>query len=165
MVFSRSPTSLLPNSLSLNWPTATSAVLDDGTNYESIGPQILRMEYYYLVQSGTDFPILTTTPWDARVAGHASVNGLQDVAAISVAIAVIAPKSQMLVSGSQLAALSAAMEDFSPNMHSPGNGPTQAGDLEAQWESTLIGSLPAGIPRSAASSIRVYRRDFYLPKN
>lgn len=165
MIFSHSPTSLLPNSLSLNWPTATNSTVDDNANYESVGPQVFRMEYYYLVQSGTDFPILSTTPWDKRVAGHASINGLQDVAAISVAIAVIDPKSQMLVSGSQLASLSSAMQDFLPNMHNPGNGPTQTGDLEAQWESAIIGSLPAGIPRTAASSIRIYRRDFYLPKN
>jgi len=169
MIYSAASTTALPNTISLNWPSAVnrasySANYED-SNYEAAGPQVFRMEYYYVIRSQTlsNGTVLSSTmsatPWDTRIQGipgipdHTSVNGLQDVAGISVVIAVIDPKSLVLVTQAQLAGLSEQMQDFATGMN--------PGDLEAQW-SAAINSSANGLPRIAASAIRVYRHDFYL---
>jgi hypothetical protein len=143
------------NAIYNNWPNATNNTNAD-SNYESIGPQVFRMEYYYLVQSGTNPTISTAdAPWDTRTPpGHTSVNGLSDLAAISVTIAVIDSKSQMLVSSNQLATLAGSMKDYQTGSMAPGA-------LESLWETQINSSA---LPKAAISAIRVYRRDFYLPK-
>jgi prepilin-type N-terminal cleavage/methylation domain-containing protein len=151
------PIVFLPSTIAATWPTATNMAAD--TNYELAGPQIFRMEYSYLLKgqtiAGTSYDsILSAIPWDSRITGHTAVNGMQDVAAITVAIAVVDPKSRVLISDTQLTALAASMNDF------PAAGTPKPGDLEAQWQ-TAINS--AAIPRIAASAVRVYRRCFYLP--
>lgn len=143
-----------------NWQNATDNQVADA-NYELAGPQVFRMEYYYVLKgqtvAGTFYPsILSDTPWDIRIPNHTSVNGLQDVAAFAVVIAVADPKTRVLVNDTQLAQLGAKMNDFStaatPN----------PGDLETQWHSAVNNSTN-GIPRIAASAIRIYGRTFYLP--
>ncbi|MEI6562441.1 MAG: prepilin-type N-terminal cleavage/methylation domain-containing protein [Verrucomicrobiota bacterium] len=149
------------NTIVAKWPSATTSGAD--ANYELAGPQVFRMEYYYVLKgsasldvSGTPLPsMLSTTPWDVRAPlNHTSINGLRDVAAIGVMIAIIDPKSQVLVSPSQLTALQKTMGDFpdNPTLNSPC-------DLEAQWQSAIDTS---GIPHSAASGIRICRRWFSL---
>lgn len=139
------------------WPQAGNMAPDP--NYELTGPQVFRMEYYYVLKgtSTTNPSILSDTPWDTRAPlSHTSVNGMQDVAAIAVVIAVVDPKSRVLASDVQLAALAGAMNDFSPT------STPNPGDLEAQWQTAITSSA---LPRLAASAIRVYRRTFYLPSN
>jgi hypothetical protein len=87
---------------------------------------------------------------------HTSVNGLQDVAAIVVVIAVIDPSSRALVSNNQISTLAGQMKDFASTM--------KAGDLQNSWQSTINSASGASIPKTAASSIRIYRRAFYLPQ-
>ena len=147
------------NAIFNNWPNATNNTADP--NYELAGPQVFRMEYCYVLKgqavAGTAYPsIVSDTPWDTRNPGpnHTSVNGLQDVAAIRVVIAVIDAKTRVLVSNSQLTQLAGQMNDFSSTA-SP-----NPGDLEAQWQTVL--NTTAVIPRTAASSIHVYGRTFYL---
>ena len=86
------------------WPQAGNMTADSA--YELIGPQVFRFEYYYLLKGLSPTPpaIFSDTPWDTRI-GHTSVSGMQDVAAIVVAIAVIEPKSKLLLSDADLAAL------------------------------------------------------------
>jgi len=135
------------------WPQAANPATSD-SNYETFGPDVFRFEYYYVLkgQNASNPSILSDTPWDTRSpASHASVMGLRDVAGITVVIAVIDPKSRLLVSNSQLAALAGQMNDFSKTM--------APGDLENQWQLAVNAS---GLPRAAASAIRIYGRTFYL---
>jgi prepilin-type N-terminal cleavage/methylation domain-containing protein len=154
------------NTITANWQNATTTA-KDASHEELIGPDVFRMEYYYIlrgqtVSNGTTTSTfasqLSATPWDTGTptpfTDHTSVNGLQDVLAITVVIAVIDPKSRALVSNTQLIALAGQMKDFDITM--------KPGALEHQWQG-VIGSA-TGIPKIASSSIRVYRRDFYLPQ-
>jgi hypothetical protein len=137
------------------WPDASSAT----TNWpdsEVIGPQVFRYEYYYLLQNGT----LSGIPWNTST--HSDVNGMQDVAAIVVDIAVIDPKSKVLLRDDQMATLAGTLIDYgasaaagcpTPNWQTPG-------ELRRQWQCVLDGTN--GLPRPAVSSIRLYERYFYL---
>ena len=80
---------------------------------------------------------------------------MQDVAAISVAIAAIDPKSRTLLSDTQLAAVTARMNDFDLLM--------EPGALLAQWQEAL--NATNDMPRSAISGIRIYQRSFPLSGN
>src|SRR4029077_8663050 len=84
---------------------------------EVIGPQVFRFEYYYLLKgqvvSGTTYnPIFTDTPWDTRISGHTNVSGMRDVAAILADMAVIDPKSRVLLTDEQLATLAGQLGDY-----------------------------------------------------
>ncbi|HEX5422430.1 MAG TPA: hypothetical protein VFW94_02695 [Candidatus Acidoferrales bacterium] len=128
---------------------------------EVIGPQVFRFEYYYLLNDGT----FSDIPWQSP---HSSVSGMQDVVAIVVAIAVIDPKSKVLLdavdpTGAKLARLNGAdgqlplLSDFSPSF--------VPGQLLAWWQQTLDGNIyPNGIrlPAPVRAGIRVYERFIYL---
>lgn len=168
VIFSGSSLSWGTNTITTNWPSATGTMADP--NYEPIGPEVFRMEYYYILRGQTlpDGTVknseLSETPWDVRIQGipgvtdHTSVNGMQDVAAICAVIAVINPKSRVLVSNQQLNNLGGLMADFSETTY------PNPGDLEKQWESVLTSNVK-GISQLAASSIRIYKRCFYLSQN
>lgn len=140
------------------WPQAASMDPDD--DYEPIGPEIFRFEYYYVLKGrtfpdGTVLPsILSEVPWDIRPPlNHEQVSGLQDVAAIGVVVAVVDPKTRVLLSDSDLETLAGNLEDFSENM--------EPGELESKWQTAVNGS---SLPRIASSAIRIYGRTFYLGK-
>jgi hypothetical protein len=139
------PVLFLPLTIAGNWAAATNDNSDP--DYELIGPYVFRFEYYYILKNGA----LSATPWDAT-AGHASVGGLQDVAAISISIATLDPKSRRLIPDEGLAALGRTMIDFSPSMN--------PGDLLAQWQSALNEST--GLPRPSLTAVRLYERTFAL---
>lgn len=139
------PIVFLPLTINTTWPAATNGAAD--SDYELLGPQVFRFEYFYLLKNGN----VSVTPWDT-VAGHTSVNGLQDVAAISVAIAVVDPKSKVLLSDTQISTLAGGMNDFVPSM--------RPGELLTQWQSMLDGTT--NMARPAISSIRLYERSFHL---
>ncbi len=148
------------NAISTYWPIATNIVANP--DYETVGSQVFRMEYSYLLKGGTTGstpypPIWSDTPWDTQ-ASHTSVNGLQDVLAIRMVIAVLDAKSDLLVNGSNLAALATNMQDFSKSTT------PNCGDLEAKWNAVVLGSNN-GIPRPVAAAIRIYGRTFYLPSS
>jgi hypothetical protein len=92
-----------------NWPAACYPLCTSNPSYstdpayETIGPQVFRFEYYYLLTNGK----FSDIPWN-NDAGHNAVNGMQDIAAIVVDIAVIDPRTKVLVSDCQLAQLSGA---------------------------------------------------------
>lgn len=159
------PVVYLPIKIADKWPNAVSNTLTDN-NYELAGPQIFRMEYYYVLKgqtvAGTYYPsVLSHIPWDKRNPGpnHTAVNGLRDVAAIGVVIAVADAKSQVLINNGALMQLAQNMSDF-PQTVASGNNTAGPGDLEAQWQQAIDASNY--IPRIAASGIRIYRRWFYL---
>jgi hypothetical protein len=137
------------------WPAATSSTATDSdcSNtgcYETAGPQVFRFEYYYLLGSSPSVGTanqLSAGPWS-------NVNSfvIKDVAAIVVAIAVIEPKSKVLLSNDQVAALAATLPDFT------GSTP---GQLLTQWQAALDANA-IGLPRPAISGIRLYERYFYF---
>jgi type II secretory pathway component PulJ len=139
------PVMFLPQTISSNWPSAVSTSAADG-DYEIIGAQAFRFEYYYLLKNGN----LSTTPWDTT-SGHTSVSGMQDVAAIIVDIAAIDSKSKALLSNSNITTLIQTLADYNGQVH---------GGLIANWQSTLDGNT--SLPRLALSGIRLYERYFYL---
>jgi hypothetical protein len=137
----------LPVSINNIWAAATNSNADIDY-YDLIGPYVFRFEYYYLLKNGS----LSTTPWDTS--GH--ISGMQDVAAIALAIAAIDPKSRVLISDSQLTTLVGRLPDFSASM--------KPGDLLNQWQSALDGT--SDMPRPAIQGVRIYERYFYLaPKS
>jgi len=141
-----------PLTIAGNWPAATNDA--DDADYELIGPYVFRFEYYYLLRNGA----LSDQPWDAG-AGHSSVNGLEDVAAISVCVAAVDPRSRVLFSQERLAELAGRLNDFTINNPDSGE-PTKPGDLLTQWQTAL--DATTDVPRSAVSAVRIYERYFYL---
>ena len=137
------PLVFLPLTIASTWPAATDASAD--ADYELIGPYTFRFEYSYLLRDGSP----TVTPWNAA-AGHTAVDGMQDVVAVSVSIAVLDPRSRGLLSGAQLQTLASRMDDASATL--------SGGDLIAQWQAAANGSNE--LPRPAVSSIRLYQRSF-----
>jgi len=75
------------------------------------------------VQCTAEPAILSGTPWDTRM-NHTSVNGLCDVAAIGVTIAVVDPASRISCRTHSFH-LAGQMNDFAATM--------QPGQLETQW--------------------------------
>ena len=121
---------------------AAPADSDYSTSGEIIGPGIFRFEYCYLRTDGT----LSTTP--------PSISALS---AIVVDIAVIDPKSKVLLNDGQIASFATFgnanfLADFSSGM--------TPGQLRTQWQNTL--NTITSLPRPALSGIRFYERYFYL---
>ena len=77
---------------------------------------------------------------------------MQDVSAILVDIAVIDPKSKVLLTDAQVTTLEASLSDYTAGM--------VPGQLRANWQNTLNGITT--LPRPAISGIRLYERYFYL---
>lgn len=142
------PMAFLPLTIAATWPAATDDTAD--SDYEIAAANVFRLEYFYRLTNGN----LSVTPWDTN-AGHSAVNGMRDVAAISIAIAAIDPKSRVLLSNTQLASLTARLSDFALSM--------EPGALLAQWQEAL--NVTNDMPRSAISRIRIYQRSFPLSGN
>jgi prepilin-type N-terminal cleavage/methylation domain-containing protein len=140
------PSSTFPTTTIANtWPAAASDSLTD-PDYEPVGPQVFRFEYYYMLTNGE----FSTGPWSSL-----NTVAIRDVAAIVVAIAVIDAKSKMLLTNSQIAAITEHLPNYVASMG--------AGALNAEWQNRLdTDPLIAAMPRSAISGIRVCERYFYL---
>ena len=124
------------------WPAATNSSTSD-SDYELVGPNVFRFEYYYLLTTGA----LSPGPWTST-----NAVAIKDVAAIVVAIAAMDPKSKVLVANSQIATIAGSLPDYTASM-----GP---GQLLAGWQAAL--DATTGIPRQVVSNIRLYERYFYL---
>jgi hypothetical protein len=146
------PVVFMPLTISATWPAATSSSVPD-TDYEVIGPDVFRFEYYYLIRT-TGTPFLTYFPC---LGLGCTTNAWRQVAAIVVDIAVIDPKSKVLLTDQQLATLNSAgnpiLVDFTSDLTLPGQ-------LLNKWQTNL--NKPTTLPRQAVSGIRVYERYFYL---
>ncbi len=143
---SNTPMAFLPLTIATIWPAATDDTTD--SDYEIAAANVFRFEYFYCLTSGN----YSVTPWDTN-AGHTGVNGMQDVAALAIAVATIDPKSRVLLSDSHLATVAARMNDVADSM--------EPGALLAQWQDAL--NTTDDMPRSAISGIRIYQRSFPLP--
>jgi prepilin-type N-terminal cleavage/methylation domain-containing protein len=150
---SNTPIVFSPLTIVGTWLNATTSNGVD-SDYELVGPQIFRFEYYSQLRQGD----LTDTPWDNINQSHTSIQGLRDVGAIIVVIAVIDPKSRALLSDNQLVTLAAQMHDYVP-YDSPGNSGKVGPQPQVQWQDAVNSST---IPKAAATGIRFYQRYFYL---
>jgi prepilin-type N-terminal cleavage/methylation domain-containing protein len=151
------PVVFLPLTVSATWPYATNATADPSSPsaYETIGPQIFRFEYYYLLTNGAFSITPKLTAWDNGLSTGANVSGMQDVAAVVVDIAVIDAKSRGLLSDAQITTpLASGLTNFTAGM--------VPGQLPATWQTALNGIT--SLPRPAISGIRLYERYYYLSK-
>jgi type II secretory pathway pseudopilin PulG len=145
------------------WPQAGSGTLTDPNNdYELIGPEVFRFEYYYNLKkaaASTLTSTLSNTPWDSSLPTHTSLCGWQDVASITVAIAVVDARTRLILTPAQIVALAGTMNDSGP----PASGAWLPGQLEAQWRTAIQTAVTnKTIPALSGSGIRVYSRTFYL---
>jgi type II secretory pathway pseudopilin PulG len=112
--------------------------------------------------TGTPIPVATPTP--PSLCCHVAPEGMQDVAAVVVVIAVIDPKSKTLLdavdpTGAKLKRLNGA--DGSPPLLVDFAAGMTPGQLLAQWRAALDANT-VGLPPPAISGIRVYERYLYL---
>jgi len=145
------PVVFRPFTLHGAWPSVASSSAYDDTDpakrtYEVVGPQVFRFEYYFL-EKATGNLVAYPAAWTSLPAVE-----IRDVAAIAVAVAVIDPKSKVLLSNSQIATLVAGLPDYAPGL--------RPGELLAQWQSALDNIT--NMPRPAVSGIRLYERCFYI---
>lgn len=176
------PIFFLPLLISAIWPSIsnndTSTTVDQ-PYIETIGPNVFRFEYCYLLKTG----VATDTPWNTDMAAgpvYGTFNGLSDVEAISVTIAVIDPQSRKLLVQddsveTKITNLQLLMGDFKSASGRGPNGTKSVIDTEYQWNCVLTnGNDPAcqnyrnpntavsAMPQTAISAIRVYTRTFDL---
>jgi hypothetical protein len=149
------------------------------SDYEVIGPNVFRFEYYYILKNGR----VTDWPWDRfdfpdQQTIYNPVNlGLSQIQAISVSIAVIDPAARALVQAASsqtgygdILDLAAELPDFKNSCGRGGGAQKSLGDLENQWNDNLRSIAQTGhsllgnklFPREAAKGIRVYNRYFDL---
>lgn len=141
-----------PGSLVATWPG-----IADGSdaNYQVVADQVYRLEYNFLLKPYTDAStgpqpsILSTTPWDTRQS-HTLANGLSDVSAIVVAVAILDNTSRKIVPDNKYADMVGDLPDASAS----------SSILETWNGSNYLTS--SGIPGPAAANIRIYQRMFYL---
>jgi prepilin-type N-terminal cleavage/methylation domain-containing protein len=157
------PIVFLPLTISTMWVSATDTSNDTNTPpaYETIGPNVFRFEYYYLLKNGA----LSDNPWYNSTntsdptklnPPHTIANLFTDVEAIAVTIAVIDPASRSLLTTQNMIDLTDAMNDFQTQR---GNGPVRTGVIEAQWNGVVTNAVTNGwIPPAAAAGIRIYNR-------
>jgi len=177
------PVVFLPNTISgvSDWSAAVNndnsgQSVDPENGYETVGSQVFRFEYWYLLKSG----ILTDVPWDqAATPAHTWLNGWTDVQAIGVAIAVINPGARALIPSSTLLDIASDLDDFKSAPGHGFGGQKKVGDIEYRWNTVLLGdpvdlantpgilnrgTTTAGsiVPREVVKSIRVYVRYYDL---
>jgi hypothetical protein len=129
------------------WPNAVSSSASDAA-YEVMGSQVFRFEYCYLRTNGSlPSSLVITPPLDGN--GQADFSR---IAAIVADIAVIDPKSKVLLTNAQITSLAAQLVDYAAGM--------APGVLRTQWQNTLNSNTT--LPRPAVSGIRVYERFIYL---
>lgn len=121
-----------------NWQPATDDSIAD-PDYELVGPQIFRFEYFYVLKTG----LISDLP---------GADGMRDVTALVVSVAATDQKSRVLLSDAQMDTLIGRLKDFDPA--------SASSDLTMSWQSTLDGITD--LPRPAMNGVRVYQRYFYL---
>jgi hypothetical protein len=147
------------------WPDATgSTTSTSDLAYETIGPGVFRFEYYYMLKNGllSQNPFINNT--NSALPNYRAINGLADVEAIAVTIAVIDSNSLSVLSTQNILDLAAQMWDFNTvNLHKPPGKALTANDIETQWNGVITANISSGaMPPAAVSAIRVYTRYFDL---
>jgi len=150
-----------------NWTDLLSDTSNDSA-YHVLANQVFRMEVCYLLKpytkpDGTVAPgKYSVFPFSGVDAAHNAPNGLQDVSAIVVAIAILDNTSRKKVPniGQCIAAISAKLDDAAESDYSGAQPNLMAGKwLKATQASNFASS---GIPKSVVAQVRVYQRHFSL---
>ena len=142
------------SSIATGWSGAVGTIggnYKDGTSadFQVIGDQVFRFEYCYLLKDGT----FSNTPF---IAPHTTAQGMQDVAAIVVAFAILDSTSRKIAP--DLKKLSETLLDV------PLDATHQKLMAEA-WKKAISApdfASSVGIPQLAAGHVRIYQRFFYL---
>lgn len=150
IIFGGSPT------LQTNWPSAT---LGNPANpnykdpdFELIGSEIFRFEYFYLLTDGT---VTDGVSPNTSVAA-----GFQNVTAIAVTVAAIDPKSRLVLdAASQQPAPSDNMTQLAGKLVDY-NASMKPGDLLKQWQAAL--DTTTGMPKQPLTAVKLFQRYFYL---
>jgi prepilin-type N-terminal cleavage/methylation domain-containing protein len=141
----------MPITLTARWPT----LFNGDQDYRSVGNLVFRMEYTYLLKAtSTSTATFSVVPY---LPSHSSVNGLADVAAIVVTVAMLDNPGRAIVTNYTNLESNTLFVDTTST--APVIPPTKA------WNDTINSSTfatTAGIPQRAASYVRVYERYFYL---
>jgi len=159
------PMVFLPQTISGTWPAAVSSTLPDPDgNYEVIGPDVFRFEYFFILKYPGDPNLNGALKESPCWPSGCSLNGWQNVTAIAVVIAVIDPRSKVLLTNANITTLNKRggggaaanfLGDFNTLMSRPGA-------LRNNWKNTLNSSVMQSFPHPAVAGIRVYERYFYL---
>ena len=169
--------SYLSQTLPYVWPAAFgSSGTPDMTrstdpDYQVVGEQIFRMELSYLVRNQTYPAQLSARPFIpttvAALTPPLPYNGMNDVVAVVVTLAILDETSRLIVQPADLTAAAAKLQD--PSYPStPTLTPPVVSTPAALWQvhvdnGDLAGTAGnGGLPRSAAAQVRVYERYFFL---
>jgi hypothetical protein len=167
------PIFFLPVKIQTIWP----AVGDNTENpnrdlpyLETIGPNVFRFEYCYLLKTGrADWTPWNKIPSEGPIYG--TFNALADVEGIGVTIAVIDSQNRaLLVQGDptedNILNLQLYMQDSRTARGRGVGGSKSVIDCEAQWNEVITDPVTypetANMPRAALSAIRIYSRAFDL---
>ncbi|HEY8995576.1 MAG TPA: prepilin-type N-terminal cleavage/methylation domain-containing protein [Lacunisphaera sp.] len=187
VVFNPFPTSITSNTITNTvWSNSAGAATSNNIasgqdpDYQVIGDQIFRLEYTFLVQTsptgayatGTGTPLTCTSggfydsPWSPT---STNANGLKDVTAIVVSIAVLDSKSQLMLGSrapSLLTSAATALNDDKCNTANPltyfGTSGMTNGYLPLSlWKANLAASQ-LGLPKEVWQQVRFYQRFCFL---
>jgi prepilin-type N-terminal cleavage/methylation domain-containing protein len=143
-----SPMVFLPQTIASTWPLVEATGNDP--DYQVIGDQVFRLEFCYLVQNNSTNAVLSDTPY---LSPSTNINGLQDVVAVVVSIAVLDSESRAILGGTALQTAALDLPDV--------NGATISNLPSTVWKTQLL-SNALGLPKAAASQVRFYQRYCYL---
>src|SRR5215469_11321854 len=148
-------------------------------DYEIIGPNVFRFEYYYMLKNGRvtdwpwdrfDYPTRQTISYDPSYPQLRI--GLSQIRSLAVTVAVIDPANRALIQQAHSANatygdildVAAALADFKSTC-GRGNSQRSMGTLEADWKTARESIARTGqtdqgklIPAEAAKGMRVYNR-------
>jgi prepilin-type N-terminal cleavage/methylation domain-containing protein len=143
------PLVFLPRTISLTWPNVAGTGGD--ADYQVIADQVFRMEFCFVVKNDTTDPVLSSDPFLSPNTAT-NLNGLSDVVAVVVSIAVLDTKSRLIISTTQLNDAGGVLNDVSGSV---------IPDLPLKlWRSKVNSGL--GLPPASASNVRIYQRYCYL---
>lgn len=137
-------------------------------SYHVISAAVFRMEFAFLKFDAATSQYVPYVPSSQTALSGAS-GGLKDIAAVVVAIAILDEASQNPVRTDATSGLKkatadqmiAALEDVSTLAPGASTAEFMAAKWKASVESASFASN-AGLPRAAASNVRIYQRTFYL---
>ncbi len=148
-----SPTPFPKSTLAGNWTDTLGSPGEhtDGEDddYHTLSSNVFRFEYCFQLKDGT----FSEKPYGPT---RTSPEGMTDVSAIVVAIAILDDTSRQL--GSPTDQMVGALEDFSGV-----NLPAESQLMAARWHATVQSpgfAAASGLPEAAASAVRVYQRHF-----
>ena len=179
---SPTPTPDAATTLPGRWPVTVGAAPDyaaDDTDpavagsYHVIADQVCRMEICFLLKPRPASSTLAAQParysvdpyYDAPGTAnslHASINGMQDVQAIVVALAVLDRSSRQIAP--DLSKIKTVLRDIAA-ADLTATAPAAPTLMAKIWQDAIDGNklvTEAGLPHAAAAQMRVYQRYFYL---